>query len=219
MKKAVQLANSFSSFINLCQMYCNKKIEIPKLNINEIEVFSKLNDSSNKIHQALCDDFNTCLVVEELFELTNYMNKKFQTILDPNLISEQQVKQPNDLNFHYGCIMSVRNYIERKLNLFGIKITERNNQSVESQFKLDGLIDVSLNFRNQVRNLALNKETELNPDVKNILLQYCDQFRDALRKENIEFKVIFFIKNFCLILSLISNNFIRTLKERLVGNL
>jgi len=190
MKKAVQLSNSFSSFLNLCKMYCNKKINMPKLNINEMEVFLKLNNANNKIHQALCDDFNTCLVVDELFELTNFLNKQFQTILDPSLSNNKQLQEnESDLNFHYGCIMSVCNFIESKLNLFGIK-TQKNES--ESQFKPDGLVNCSLNFRNQVRNLALNKETEISPDLKKILLQYCDQFRDDLRKENIEFKVIYF---------------------------
>jgi hypothetical protein len=62
-----------------------------------------------------------------------------------------------------------------------------------SSARTDSIVDISLNFRNNVRNLILNnKEIKIDPNVKAILLKYCDQFRDELKKENIEFKVKIF---------------------------
>lgn len=128
MKKAVNLSNSFASFLKLCRVYCDKKMEMPKLNLDENEIFAKLSIIKANIHEALCDDFNTCLVIDELFELTNLMNKEFQSVLDPNLST--RTVQSDDLNRHYGCVMSVCNFIEYTLDLFGIQSDLNSQKSV-----------------------------------------------------------------------------------------
>ncbi len=134
MRKAVNISDSFASFLSMCRNYCDKRLEMPKLNLDETEIFSKLAQAKEKIHDALCDDFNTCLVVNELYELTNSINRKFQLILDPNLVKQHSNSRAqvdtDDLNRHYGCLMSVCNFLESTLDLFGIQLTTNSNKSV-----------------------------------------------------------------------------------------
>ena len=81
-------------------------------------------------------------------------------------------------------------------------------------------MDCSLNFRQNVRNLVLNKDIKIETDAKNMLLKYCDQFRDELRKESIEFKVSFCIAiRFLKIIQNVSNSKKRTTKKKLHGNI
>lgn len=128
MKKPKSLANSFSSFLKYCQAYINREIGLPKLELNETEVFERLEDTKKKIHDALCDDFNTCLVVEELDELKSFINKKFQDAIDSK--TNHPKNDSFSLNRHYGCIMGVSNYIESVLKLLGIQFNSENNQMV-----------------------------------------------------------------------------------------
>ena len=135
MRKAVNISNSFSSFVNMCRNYCDKQLEMPKLKLDETDIFSKLAQSKENIHEALCDDFDTCLVLNELFELTNSINRKFQLTLDPNLVKQQsnsraEIITDDDLNRHYGCLMSVCNFVESTLELFGIQLETDSNKSV-----------------------------------------------------------------------------------------
>lgn len=132
MRKAVNLSTSFASFSNLCRVYCNnKKVDMPKLNINEEEVFKTISETRVRIHEALCDDFNTCLVIDELFSLTNLINKEFQSIYDSNLAnSKKSQSNESDLNRHYGCVMSVCQFIESYLELFGLQLENKSNKSV-----------------------------------------------------------------------------------------
>ena len=128
MTKPVQIANSFMTFIDLCKTYCNKKIEMNQLDLNEEEIFAKLEETKNKIHSALCDDFNTCLVIDELQELVNFMNKKFQKIINPS--TNEETFGDKGFNRNYGCVMSISNYVQSILYLFGINF-ESGTQSSE----------------------------------------------------------------------------------------
>jgi cysteinyl-tRNA synthetase len=128
MIKSKSLTNSFSSFIKYCQAYINQEIDLPKLELNEAQVFDRLEKTKNKIHEALCDDFNTCLVVEELDELKSFLNRHFQNSLDSS--TTNQTIDSSSINRHYGCVMGVSNYIESVLNMFGIHFKSENNQMV-----------------------------------------------------------------------------------------
>jgi cysteinyl-tRNA synthetase len=127
MRKAVNLENSFDSFIRYCQAYINEHAEMPILeNIDENEIFSKLNQTKLNVEQALCDDFNTCSVIIELQELIKYINKIFKASLErddkPNL-------EKLDLNRHYGCIAAVASYVEEIFNILGIDFRSEDRMS------------------------------------------------------------------------------------------
>ncbi len=123
MVKPVKILDSFQSFIKLCDAYSNEKIEMNIINLDETEIFNRLKQTREIVHNALCDDFNTCLAIDELSEMVSFVNKKFQFSLDPKLVKTlpepSKTNQPC-LNRHYGCVMSVSNYVESTLNLFGI---------------------------------------------------------------------------------------------------
>ncbi len=86
-----------------------------KVNIDEKFLFERLIKVQESVHEAFCDDFNTPLVIEEIFQLMSLVNKSFQ------VVDEIRVKdETKEMNRHYGCIMSVSNYVESIFKLMGI---------------------------------------------------------------------------------------------------
>ncbi len=88
-----------------------------KVDIDEKLVFDRLTQAQEHVHEALCDDFNTSRVIEEIFELISLVNKSFQTVEETTSKNENQ-----PMNRHYGCIMSVSNYVESTFSLMGIEV-------------------------------------------------------------------------------------------------
>ena len=137
MIKPIKVLDSFQSFIKLCDAYSNEKIEMNKINLDEAEIFNRLKQTREIVHNALCDDFNTCLAIDELSEMVAFVNRSFQSSLDPNLIKNLPELQTRStgLNRHYGCVMSVSNYVESTLSLFGINLrSDVGCSSVRSLF-------------------------------------------------------------------------------------
>ena len=128
MNKPISMLNSFTSFIRLCRMYCNEEIPMSRLCIDEAQVFNELNKAKEKLHSALCDDFNTCEAVQILFELSSFINKKFQLTFDPNLLQVNEPITELDFNRHYGCVMSVCQFVESTLRLFGLNLENKIDQ-------------------------------------------------------------------------------------------
>lgn len=180
MQKPINLLNSFQSFLKLCKTYCNKEIPMMKLNIDETMVYEKLDQSQRNIHLALCDDFNTCQAIEELSQLMNLINKSFQKTTSQNGSTE------DDLNRHYGCVMSVANCVKTTLEMFGLVLDQQSNKGVSESVNVNDLIESSLRFRKNIRKLAMTKE--IPKDIKNSIFEACDQLRDDLKSQNIEFK-------------------------------
>ena len=104
MIKPVKVLDSFQSFIKLCDAYSNEKIEMNKINLDEAEIFNRLKQTREIVHDALCDDFNTCLAIDELSEMIAFVNKNFQSSLDPNLIKKlpELTVANSGLNVHNG---------------------------------------------------------------------------------------------------------------------
>lgn len=86
---------------------------MPQVQLDEVTIYKRLELAQSRVHSALCDDFNTAQVIDELSQLTNLVNKCFQTVLDTK--TEQ-------INRQYGCITSVANYIESTLSFMGLKL-------------------------------------------------------------------------------------------------
>lgn len=180
MQKPVNLLNSFQSFLKLCTTYCNEEIPMVRLNIDETLVYEKLAQSQKNINIALCDDFNTCQVIEELSELMNLVNKSIQE-------SNKNIQENgNDMNRHYGCVMSVANCVKSTLEMFGLELNKQSNELVSESINVKELIDSSLEFRKRIRVLAMNKE--IPNDIKKSIFEACDQLRDDFSSQNIEFK-------------------------------
>lgn len=182
MVKPVNLVNSFSSFLNLCENYANKKIVDLQFKADESQVLQRLEESKQKIHNFLSNDFDTCSLIDELSNIVNYMNKNFH--------SYKTIDELNDLNRHYGCVMSVHNFIKSILEMLGLVFNEDTN--LTSGLKIDDIVMSSLKFRKLVRNFALDKNKNLSKETKMELLKYCDDFRQDLNNSKIEFKVCYF---------------------------
>lgn len=187
MQKPINLLKSFQSFTKLCRTYCNEEIPMLKLNLNEKDVYEKLSKAQENVHISLCDDFNTGQAIEELTHLIYIINKQFQLLNDPKL-SDYQNNDPNDMNRHYGCVMSVCNYVESILELFGIKLNSELTQSNNNSMNINEIIDSSLQFRKSMRLIALDKTVGIPKEAKQSILKACDELRDGLREQNIEFK-------------------------------
>ena len=189
MHKPATLLKSFESFLKLCHAYSNETIRMERFKIDENEVAQRLNRARDVVHTALCDDFNTCQAVDELFELVTFMNKQFQQTLDKSLSHNTSSDTSTDLNRHYGSVMSVANYVESMLSLFGLNFNDML-QTSSTGVRIDLLIESSLAFRNAIRNLALSKDEQVSKELKGLILKYCDKFREDVNKANVEFKVI-----------------------------
>jgi cysteinyl-tRNA synthetase len=188
MTKAVNMLNSFLAYLKLSHSYATNEISRPRIELDETEVQARLEECRAGVHASLSDDFNTSGAVEQLFELVTFMNRIFTKSFDSKESSSTQ-----DLNRHYGCVMSVANYVKSMLDLFGLSVQENESALVSeasSGLKVADLIDSSLRFRNAVRNLALSKEMadKLSKEVRSDILKHCDRFRNELREANLEFK-------------------------------
>lgn len=185
MEKAVNMLNSFNSFLGFCRSYSNKQLDIKRLVLNEKELFERLNQTRESVGQALSDDFNTNLALESLYDLVALVNKIFQAASsEPNEVEHQDA----DLNRHYGCIMSIAAYVENTLELFGLSVSQVDDLSQNSRLNVNEVIDASLRFRAAIRNMALSKDVNLSKEVKSLVFKYCDEFRQDLRQANVEFK-------------------------------
>jgi cysteinyl-tRNA synthetase len=96
MQKPVKLLHSFQTFFKLIKTYCNEEVAMPALSIDEDYVYKKLTECQENVHLALSDDFNTCLAIDHLIELMNFINKQFQGV--SKIFKEGYKKQENHLS-------------------------------------------------------------------------------------------------------------------------
>jgi cysteinyl-tRNA synthetase len=126
MEKPINLLNYFVNYLNFSSNYCNEKVKMKRLNnLNEATIFTELNKTKQIVHDALCNDFNTCLVIEKLFDLVNLMNKNFQPLYDD---TSDDNNDSNDIHRHYGCIMSVSSYVKSILDMFGLELDDEGTK-------------------------------------------------------------------------------------------
>lgn len=192
METSVSLLRSIQTFLQRCHSYCNDHMPEGRIYMNEIEVYERLADAQRHIHASLSDDLNTREVIDELIRLVNHMNKHFQAAAgqknNKNNDVSSQIKNENDLNRHYGCVMSVANYVGSTLALFGLELDQQ--KQIANNGKTNELIGSSLKFRKSIRNFALNKNQDIPKDVRKFLLETCDEFRTDFHQNGVEFKDI-----------------------------
>ena len=144
MHKPVRLSNTFLAFLEFSKSYSNEKVQMRRIVLDEVEVFKRLEETREKVHRALCDDFNTCLAIEELQDLVNFMNKKFQQVTQ--FEKEDDFNNEKELNRSYGCVMAVCNYVESILKMFGVNFGKELSQVFFSIiFKVKFKISLDLN--------------------------------------------------------------------------
>ena len=174
---------TFTSFLNYCKTYCNSEANLPPLCLNENEVFARLAQARENVHEALCDDFNTPKVIVEINELVSHMNRLFQSQATVQATDSNTQVQ----NRHLGCIMSVSNFVQDILDTLGFVSDQKPESSGSSGgVKMDQVIEASIKLRKNVRKIALDKTTP--KETKTNILKLCDELRTDFQKANIELK-------------------------------
>lgn len=197
MTKPVNISNSFQSFIRLCEAYSNREITMDRVRVNERELVSKIDDTSARVSRALGDDFNTSVAIDALSELVSYVNRLFQESFTSAAASTSADSTTSDLNRHYGAVMAACNYVKNTLNTFGLDYkdkkttnTQTSSSSSSEQLDVNEILNAALRFRKNVRSIALDQpKTDSGSQLKGKLFDVCDQFREDLKRANIEFKV------------------------------
>ena len=93
--------------------------------------------------------------------------------------------------------MSVANYVETTLDLFGIafgsakRASQANSDSAD--IDINSVVEAVVKFRNSIRSYALSDA--VTKENKKQLFAYCDQIRNELQQLKIELKVTFFFFN------------------------
>lgn len=186
----MNISNTFRSFIQLCRAYSNCEISMQRVSsINENELVEKINETGNEINRALADDFTTSVAVESLADLVSYINRLFQASF-----TSVSSDRSSSLNCHYGPIMAACNYVQNTLEMFGLDYNETVSSSSQvpgDDLNIKEIVEAALRFRKNIRTIALEKTASSGDETtKKKLFGVCDQFRDDLRRANIEFKVI-----------------------------
>ena len=151
--------------------------------VDEAELVRKLDETESEVTRALADDFNTSIAVDRISDLVAYVNKLFQASFVASSSSTQ-------LNRNYGSIMSVSNYVESILGIFGLNYEREEVKLDQLGIDSNSLIESALRFRKSIRSIAISETTS--KETKGRIFSACDQFRDDLKQLNIEFKVRFF---------------------------
>lgn len=168
MLTASNVLENFKNFLHNCQLYYSNAGVI-QVNVNEEVLMKLLINSSDKIDNALKDDFNTPLVISVLSEIVLTTN----SLLNNNSRSEPLISSKSSL------ILAISNFVCSILNMFGVSLEQSvslNNISKSDNFV--EVMDVLNNFRQEVRQLGISKKDE-------DILKLCDFVRDELKKGGI----------------------------------
>ena len=106
-----------------------------KLTSEDKALYQVLEDTEQKVYQALCDNFSTDVVIDLL---SNLVNKT-------NIYSQSTPK--------YLVIERIRTYIQKMLKIFGLEY----NNSTSTTDDIVPIMDLLSNYRDQVRQAASEK--------------------------------------------------------------
>ncbi|XP_025201419.1 probable cysteine--tRNA ligase, mitochondrial [Melanaphis sacchari] len=159
---ACGVLKKFDCFITNCYAHlnnCNIKLT------PDITLLKKMNDIENDILINLADNFNTPKALNLLIELINIFNKLLT------------------MDFHFNCskleVIQALNLVFKTLDSFGINLA---NTKFKSDAENTSIINTTVNFRNKLRQLALQSKSDIK---KQDILKLCDTLRDELAVDNI----------------------------------
>lgn len=162
MHTAKNILKHYENFFDSCTAFSEGKITSK---INSEVLLKKLTETSKQIHHALCDDFNTPQVVKSLNELVSVSN---------SMLNSDSCTHPSN---NICSILSVKKYVKRILQIFGIKF---ENKSIHSE-DFSEIMTILSEFRQKIRVIGM---TEKNTELLNI----CDDVRDKLNNRGIVVK-------------------------------
>ena len=117
MKESTAILNKINSFIEFTNAYCNGFMRDLNFELNEGELFSLLEKTKTNVDNALNDDFNTKLALNELLSLISYINK---------IYTKRKPSNSEIIHSNYGSLMACLNYIRFILDSVGLKLDPNN---------------------------------------------------------------------------------------------
>jgi cysteinyl-tRNA synthetase len=183
MKAAIDIERMFVEFFANIKIVLREEsyTQYEKWEKREFDLSNFLSEKKKQIHDALCDSFNTPLVMKHLIDLKDATNAYLQSFL----VSEK-TKTPN-----LPLLRSVAAYVTDMFRIFGLIDTDSLGFSLssdagsESNFeeKIRPLLDAFTQFRDDVRSISRdgldNKELTKN-ELAQLVLRKCDQVRDDI---------------------------------------
>ncbi|XP_057341342.1 probable cysteine--tRNA ligase, mitochondrial [Microplitis mediator] len=169
MQKAIALFKKFEYFLNDCQNYTTGKIT--SKNIDESIVYNELHSAKENVRKALANDFATPMVISELSDLVDIVNKMLHPV--------QAVENNMAIN-NSTCVAAVSVYITETLSNLGISSSVENDAGHR---RLGDVVDTLVKFRSVVRNKSLNQSVK-----DKELLEACDDVRKSLALHGIKIK-------------------------------
>jgi len=180
MTTAVAVERVFDNFFANVATLVRSSDKEPECAVNEAErsLIEVLTNLRKKVHECLCDSFDTPSALQYMQELVNSTN-----------IYIQQNNYPNAY-----VLKMIGKYVSRMLRIFGViedgsddTIGFISNKGVDSSSAKDSrlipILEAVAEYRDKVRAITMEK----NADVKN-LLQFSDQMRDSLQGFGIVFE-------------------------------
>ncbi|XP_076233789.1 cysteine--tRNA ligase-like protein, mitochondrial [Calliopsis andreniformis] len=156
MTTAVNTLDKIEHFMNDCDNYIAGRWSVGS--VDEITLLRCLDETKNNVNIAFANDFNTAHATRLLINLIDTTNKMLH---EP---------QGTDTNRNIPAIATVSNYISTIFSKLGILHSAEANEQ-----KINSVIDYFVQFRNTVRNRALEQEVK-----DKILLSACDEARSNL---------------------------------------
>ncbi|XP_046383687.1 probable cysteine--tRNA ligase, mitochondrial [Ischnura elegans] len=191
MGNAVATMSKIESFLADASAYIHGKKQPVYLDINELD--KAVNQFEEKMLSSFADDFNTPSAMNALIELISYCNK----ILNPS--SKLSKANLNLESNSTAPIAAVAIMIARTLEKLGIdlkyyEISRSHDSPNEMGSAMDwsNLLDMSVEFRNEIRCLTINElklsKDDVSREYVNKILQACDGYRKNMASKGIAVK-------------------------------
>lgn len=173
MTLAVSTYRRIESFLDDCQSYISGVKDTG--DIDEIELLKSMHNTKSSVLRSLADDFDTSKV----------MNSMMQLIGQANTMLRKQPENGVKLVRRPVVIAAVADFVKRTMDNFGI--STKVSLSNSSQFSK--ILDIAVEFRSVVRQIALTSEMNTHAKPQRIeLLKACDNVRNDLATSGIELK-------------------------------
>lgn len=155
MRTAVDVESSISEFLNRTRVVIEKS-DVATWSEREIELKKSFDAIKSSVDVALRDDFD----VPEMFELLTRLMKLTYIYMTSEVINSYLVR-------------SIREYMTKMLTMLGLDFDSLKSQDT----LLPKVLDVTTQFRDEVRRIAKAPQTEVKA-IKKELFSLSDQYRD-----------------------------------------
>ncbi|XP_054271419.1 probable cysteine--tRNA ligase, mitochondrial [Macrosteles quadrilineatus] len=178
MKTAENCCHRIQSFVDECQLYLAGLKG--STDIDEPFVLKQVQETKKLVENYLADDFDTPRAMTEILKFVTSVNSMIgKPVIDA---------ASSNVNARPVAIASAMNFVKDIFATLGITFASDKGGAADHQ-KLSSVLDATMDFRSQVREVALHPDmaAAAKPQ-RQQLLQSCDQFRDDLAAAGVEIK-------------------------------